>query len=221
MIQTSDSAQQTSVDTKEKLLDAAEQLFTKKGLASTSLREITSRAGVNLAAVNYHFGSKEALIRAVFERRIGPANRRRLVLLDACEAAAGPSPPRVEDLIRAFVEPVLHIQGAGSDLRPLVGRMYVEPGENVQMVLRDQMREVARRFTEAFRRALPELPLPELLWRMHFSVGALLHTMAGHSHLQVLSGGLCDSSDVNGTIERLVRFLAAGLRAPVGERRES
>lgn len=203
-----------TTSTKEKILDAAERLFAEHGFDATSHRMITSAAGVNLAAVNYHFRSKEALLEAVVARRIGPLNRKRLELLDAFEAAGN---PKLEDIIRAFVEPVLRLREdpsvRGTSLPKLLGRMYVEP--QAKQLFLEHMREVARRFTAAFRRALPELPQVELLWRMHFGVGVMAHTLAGTDHLRVLSGGLCDPSDVDGTTERMVAYLAGGLRAPV------
>src|SRR5512143_118352 len=97
----------TKAETKDRILDAAERLFAEHGFDATSLRMITAEAGVNLAAVNYHFRSKDALIEAVFSRCIRPLNRERLRLLAAVEEASGGAPPRLEDVIRAFVTPVI------------------------------------------------------------------------------------------------------------------
>jgi AcrR family transcriptional regulator len=206
-----------AAETKGKILDASEALFGEHGFAATSLRMITSHAGVNLAAVNYHFQSKEALMQAVFTRRIEPINRGRIEMLDRCEAAAGEGPLPLEGVIRAFVEPMIRAQqdAPAADFRRLLGRMYVEPGESVRRFLRDQLRDVVRRFTAAFRRALPGLPPSELLWRMHFGIGVMVHVLAGAYHLEIVSGGLCDPSDADAMISRIVTFLAAGLRAPV------
>ena len=105
-------------DTKEQILDVAERLFADRGFHATPLRDITSEAGVNLASVNYHFGSKEALLAAVLERRLSPVNARRLELLDAIEAAAGTGAPNAEEVIRAFLSPPFqkrHEWGAGGD----------------------------------------------------------------------------------------------------------
>lgn len=206
-----------SAVTKEKILDAAERFFAENGYTGTSLRMITAAADVNLAAVNYHFHSKEALIRAVYARRIGPVNVKRVAMLTEAEAAAGASPPSLEDILRAFVGPMVELppdSPAGVDFRRLLGRMYVEPGEKVQEFLRELMQEVGQRFIAAFHRALPDVPRVELLWRLHFSIGVIAHNLAGRYHLQMLSGGLCDPTDVNANIERVVAFLAAGLRAP-------
>src|SRR5579871_5345079 len=97
------------VSTKDRILDTAERLFARDGFEATSLRAITAEAGVNLAAVNYHFQSKEALVRAVIGRRMGPVNEKRLAMLDACETAAGDGPLPLEGVLEAFVRPVLEI----------------------------------------------------------------------------------------------------------------
>lgn len=202
--------------TKDRILDAAEALFAEHGFDGTSLRTITAQAGVNLAAVNYHFHSKDSLIDAVFARRIGPLNQERLRLLAICEAAAGDGPLPLEEVIRAFVAPVIRVRqeaaSQGVDIARIVGRTYSDPSESAKRSFFGHMRQIARPFTDAFRRALPEMPQVELLWRMHFSVGVLAHTLAGTRHLQTISGGLCDPADVEGTLERMVAFMAAGLR---------
>jgi AcrR family transcriptional regulator len=205
--------------TKEKILDAAEGLFAEHGFGETSLRQITTQAGVNLAAINYHFRSKDALIQAVFTRRIDPLNQKRLAMLDACEAENSNGPLPLVPVIRALVGPMLELQKElgerGHDFKRLMGRMYVEPGDTVRKILFEQMQTIADRFIAAFQRALPHLPTVELLWRIHFCIGVLSHTLAGTSHLEVVSKGLCDPSDAEATTERIVAFLVAGMRAPL------
>ena len=205
--------------TKERILDAAEKLFAEHGFEATSLRMITGAAGVNLAAVNYHFHSKDALIEAVFSRRIGPINQERLRLLEICENAAGEGSPQIEELFRAFVEPPLRMRRDpachGADVGSIFGRLYSDPSESARRSFFGLMRPIMGPFISAFRRALPEMPLVELLWRLHFAVGMMAHTLAGTYHLQAMSGGLCDPSDVEGIIERMVAFAAAGIRAPL------
>ncbi len=200
--------------TKERILAAAEALFAENGFSATSHRMITGAAGVNLAAVNYHFHSKEDLIRAVLSRRIVPLNQRRLELLREHMAGEAPS---LEGVIRAFVTPVVVLRTDPScgDVGRLFGRIYVEPSVAVRKTFLDLMKEVGRPFTEAFRRVLGDLPQVELLWRIHFAVGVMAHSLAGKEHLTVMSGGLCDHSDAEGIIDRMVAFIAAGMRAPL------
>src|SRR5207302_1646729 len=118
--------------TRDRILDAAEQLFGANGVDGTSLREITKDANVNLAAVNYHFQSKEALLRAVVARRIGPINERRLALLEEAEKAATPHPPDLATIFNALVVPVLQLHGSARNFVPIMGRMYTEPGTLIE-----------------------------------------------------------------------------------------
>ena len=211
MAEISSIGQAGTGDTKTRILDSAERLFAEHGFAATSLRGITAEAGVNLAAVHYHFGSKEGLVEAVFARRVGPLNDERLRLLDECEADGG----RLEDILRALLGPALRLTREHSDdfVMRLLGRMFSEPGERVQAIFTEQFREVALRFTTALQAVVPELPAQEFFWRMHFMIGAMAHTMVDTHRIQFLSRGLCDPTDVDGNIERLVTFTAAGFRA--------
>jgi len=205
------------MNTKDRILDAAERLFSRDGIEATSLRGITTEAGVNLAAVNYHFQSKDALIRAVIARRVVPVNARRLALLDECERAAGNGPLPLEAVLDAFVRPVVEIKMSHArEFTPLMGRMYTEP-EFAERLYKDHMAPVASRFIEAYQRALPDVDRVEVLWRMHFSMGALAHTMAAGHVLRLFSDGQCDPSDVEGTLRRLKAFMIAGLTAPATE----
>jgi len=202
--------------TKDRILNAAERLFARDGFEATSLRAITTDASVNLAAVNYHFQSKEALVQAVIGRRMGPVTAQRLTLLDAYEAEAAGAPVPLEKIIDAFLRPVLEIVGSHArEFAPLVGRLYTEPGDFSERVFKDQFQALAHRFIPAFQRALPGLPLPELYWRLHFSIGAMAHTMGASTMLRVFSRGLCDQSDTQGTLARMKTFVLAGLAAPV------
>ena len=204
------------MNTKDRILDAAERLFARDGIEATSLRTITTEAGVNLAAVNYHFQTKDALVYAVVARRLRPVNERRLAMLDECERRAGGGPLPLDQVVDAFVRPVLEIHaGRGKEFTPLMGRLYSEPGEFIHKVYKDHLEPVARRFVGAFQGALPELSKAELLWRLHFSFGAVAHTMGAGKLLRALSEGECDPSDVEATLARLEAFMIAGLSAPV------
>ena len=199
-------------------MDAAERLFARDGIEASSLRSITTEAGVNLAAVNYHFQSKDALIHAVIGRRLKPVNERRLAMLDACEHAAGDDPLPLEPVVDAFFRPVLELHRShAKEFTPLMGRIYSEPGDFIEKLFKDNFQVVAARFLAAFARALPDLPKEELFWRLHFSFGAVTHTMGAAKLLKIMSRGACDPSDVEATLQRLEAFAIAGLRAPVLE----
>lgn len=208
-------------DTKTRILDAAEQAFADCGFNAASLRHIVKKAGVNLAAVNYHFGSKAALVRAVFARRIEQLTRERLALLDACEAAAGSGPLPLEAVLKAFVCPALRLttdpSKGGKVFMRLFGRAIAEPSEDLQRMLNEQFGTTVQRFVVALRRALPEMPLATLGWRFQFVVGAMGYVMADPQNMKSMSRGLCDPNNTEEVIKQLVTFLAAGMRADLGQ----
>lgn len=201
-------------DTKEQILDAAEQLFSRQGFDATSLRQITAKAGVNLAAVNYHFQSKEALIAAVFGRRMGPINVARLEALDRLEAEAGGGPVAIEKLLEAFVAPVL----CNPEIRrfkSLMARMYTETEDRIQGIFIAAVSGVAARFGPALQRALPELSPRDLHWRLHFLIGMLAHALGAEHLIRSVSGGLCDPADCESLLPRILSFATAGMTAPL------
>ncbi len=206
-----------SVDTKTQILDAAEALIAEKGIDAVSLRAITAAAGVNLAAVHYHFGSKEALVGKVYERRLGPINKLRLEMLDAVESAAGDGAPDLEGVLRALIEPPIRMyceHDKASLYMQLGGRIYAEPADFVQAMFDDLFQEIVGRFLPAFERALPGLADVERGWRVHFSIGSMIHTLLDSKRLGRFTHGMCNLNDSEAVIERLVNFTAAGLRAP-------
>ncbi|HTQ80242.1 MAG TPA: TetR/AcrR family transcriptional regulator [Thermoanaerobaculia bacterium] len=197
--------------TRESLLDAAERLFSERGIQAASLRAITEEAGANLAAVHYHFGSKHGLVRAVFARRLAPLNAERLRLLDECEATGG----GIEGVLRAFIEPHLGMTELdNSAFGQLMGRAFMEPDDEVREILIEQIQEVFHRFTAALARLLPHLSEPEILRRFHFVAGAIGHTVVCGPLLERLSAGRCRVGGATEAIDPLVTFLAAGLQAP-------
>ncbi len=202
-----------AIQTKQRILDAAERLFSQHGFAATSLRRITAEAQVNLAAVNYHFHSKEELIQAVVLRKLDPINRRRLEILDQLEAGGGE--PTVEELLYAFFGPIFEARQAGVQLcefPKLLARAHTEPGDLMTRLLPAAFAEILSRFGPAFRRALKVDQL-ELMWGMHLAIGSMAHLLSGGAILAFLSGGQADANDYDGAMRRLIRYTASGLRA--------
>jgi AcrR family transcriptional regulator len=195
------------VDTKTRLLNAAEKLFGQNGFDATSLRDITAEAQVNLASVNYHFQSKDSLIDAVIGRRLEPVNQRRIQMLDA----AGPS-PTLEQILEAFMAPILEreIWPAG----PLIGRVFSNPDQFLERVFKKHLTAVAQRFRDAIARVLPDLPPEEIWWRLQFMAGSMSHVLVFSQVLPAMTGGLCRTEDRKALMKRLVTFLSAGFRAP-------
>lgn len=202
----------TAQDTRERLLDAAERCFAEQGYQATSLRELTRAAGVNLAAVHYHFGSKEDLALAVFRRRLGPVNRRRLELLDAAEAADSPS---LEAVLDAFLRPAVEFATAhGPTQARLLARIHYGSPRELRLRILAEFDEVIRRFLAALGRVLPHLPPAEVLLRAHFMVGCLLHSIMHLEEMQVMDPACDCRRDPDGFLASLRTFVAAGLLAP-------
>ncbi len=206
--------------TKARILDAAEALFMEHGFEATSLRSITATAGVNLAAVNYHFGSKEELFQAVLTRRLDPMNQARVALLDRLEAEAGAGPLACERILGALLTPALALardpERGGKDFLKLLGRAYADPAPFIRRFLSEQYAQMIARFKAAFGRALPQLPRKELSWRLHFIMGALSYTLAGTDALKLiaeLNPRETDNDEI--LLRRLAPFLLAGLTAPL------
>ncbi len=209
-----------TVDTKSRILDAAEELFMEHGFEATSLRLITTAAGVNLAAVNYHFGSKEELFQAVLTRRLDPMNQERMRLLSAYETGAGNHPLTCEKIISAMFIPALKLardhRTGGKNFLRLLGRAYADPAPFIREFLSSQYAEMIARFRAAFARALPHIPREELSWRLHFVMGALSYTLAGTDALKMIAQFQPgDTENDEKVLRRLAPFLAAGLRSPV------
>ena len=207
--------------TRERILDAAEQRFADEGFAGTSLREITALAGVNVAAVNYHFGSKEELLRAVLSRIVEPVNRERLELLQRAEEAAAPDPPPVEAILDAFLAPDLRIirdlGPRGAVIARFMGRSYTEPSELVRRMVGEQFGELGERFHDALCRAVPHVSSEEMWWRL-MAVVAVITSMLASQEGPVQ---LLDPDDVDLTLRRTIAFLAPGIVAPAPRRKRS
>src|SRR5229473_4981377 len=203
-------------ETRTRILNAAEELFMQHGFEGTSMRLLTAKAGVNLAAVNYHFGSKDALIEAVFRRRLDPMNLARIAALDELEART----PAPEAIIRAFIGPSLRMiedaKGGGRNFIRLLGRTYTEPAKTIRALIGQMYAPAMERYKAAFERALPQMPREELVWRIHFMFGTLAYTLAATDTVQLIAG--CkpeDRYDARLLEERLAAFLTAGLNAPL------
>ncbi len=204
-----------------RILAAAMEVFAERGFAAATLRQITDRAGVNIAAVNYYFRSKDELTRQVLDRASGPYVAARLAALDACEMEAREAPPLLERVLEALVRPTVTMTRAEDGSRPLIGlllQVRAQPRESTRQFFFDRMDPAVDRFVAVLQRVLPELGREEIYWRYNFALGALMQVLtdaAPHSQrLRTLSGGLCDTDDDEVIIARLVAFLAGGFRAP-------
>ncbi|ANB17407.1 TetR/AcrR family transcriptional regulator [Dokdonella koreensis] len=202
----------TPFSTRQRILGAAEELFARHGFAGASLRQVTASAKVNLAAVNYHFGSKENLIEEVFRRRLDELNARRLELLAQCRDRPQLS---LEEVLDAFVRPALELSlsdNGGAAFVRVLARAYAEHDERLRRFLSDNYGHVLKEFAAVFARLLPRLDKEELYWRLDIVSGALTYAMADFGVLK-RRGDVSEQVHRERTASHLIRFAAAGLRA--------
>lgn len=208
----------SAVDTKFRILDAAEQLFAERGFSDTSLRQITGRAEVNLASVNYHFGSKKELIRAVLSRYL----EQFMPQLDLALVALldDRRQPTMVEVFSAFVEPLLglsRIRRNGTTIfLQLLGRGYTDVQGHLRWFLTTRYGGVIDRITLAVRCAYPELPAAELFWRLHFTLGTAVFALASNRALrEIAESEFHQQLDIEGVIRQVIPYIAAGVAAPL------
>jgi AcrR family transcriptional regulator len=198
--------------TRQRILGAAEALFAERGFAGASLRQVTTAAKVNLAAVNYHFGSKDNLIEEVFRRRLDELSHHRLENLAKLEATGNAS---LETVLDAFITPALELsldRKGGSVFMRVLARAFAEHNSSLRRFLSENYGYVLKDFAAAFARALPHLDKQELYWRLDIAVGALTYAMADFGVIQRRSGE-SERAYREQMARHLIHFTAAGLRA--------
>lgn len=203
--------------TKSKILDAAEQLFAERGFAETSLRTITARAKVNLASVNYHFGSKKSLIQDVFNRFLSDYTNELGQELNVLEASID-SQLDTEMLLKALVRPLLSIEAKRaksiSIFMRLLGRAYAETQGHLRRYVTEKYGFVLVRFTLLFQKAYPNLSNDQIFWRLHYTLGSLIFTLAGSDALrEIAAADFNRQMQIEDVIDEIIPFLAAGMKA--------
>ena len=197
--------------TKDRILGAAEELFAQHGFSGTSLRQVTSRAEVNIAAVNYHFGSKENLVNEVFRRRMDEMSSHRLEML---RKALAEHPGELEPILAAFVEPALAVAAdrrGGVAFVRVVARAYAEQNDNLRRFLSEKYGHVLREFARAMATCLPHLDKEQLYWRLDFFSGALTYAMADFGLIK-RPQGVGEHEHRQRAARELIRFAAAGFQ---------
>jgi AcrR family transcriptional regulator len=207
--------------TRASILEAAERLYADRGFSDVTLRDIVAAAGVNLAAVNYHFGSKDELIAELFVTRSIATNRERLNELKAAEAAGG-GRADIDAILRALVGPTLRGCLGPESERSAAARFMIRASiESVPPIRRIKNREIdhLRKFAAAMRRSLPDCSDTDLYWGLHFALALAHQTIRDSERLTKLSEGKCDLDDVAGVIDRIVAILVVALAGPEARRK--
>lgn len=204
-------------DTQIKIVEAAEIEFAEMGYGGASIREITKRAGVNIAAINYHFGSKEVLFKEMVRYRIEPINRLRIDMLEKAQKENDSKPLRIEKVVDFIVRPLLSelISERGSDFRFMraMGKAMSEERTFMKELHQDILKEIVAKFSKAIAESLNNPGFKRISYGMHFLSCCILGVMMQHTRLQFISGGKIDLHDTDNLSDHLVAFISAGLRA--------
>lgn len=204
----------------QRILDVAEELFSRHGYDGVTMRQISTRAKVDVALANYHFGKKLDLFYAVFNRRAELlATTRRELLLQSQQAAAD-KPQTLEQIIEAFLLPLKMAQETGDpgwkNYMALLAYVMTSPIWNKKL-MKDNFDKRVGEFIEALKQAFPSAREEDLHWCYHYVSGALALTLAQTGRIDRLSGGKCLSSDFDAAYDRMIPFVAAGFRAVCGK----
>jgi AcrR family transcriptional regulator len=207
---------QPRATTADRILDVAEAMFAEHGYKAVSLRSILRECGANIAAVHYHFGSKQQLLETIFARRCAVMSAERLRLLAACKAEPGRA-PIVEQILDAFLRPSLvwpdDDSGTRRFMRLRAGVAYEREALARNLIAR-HFNETSSRFIDALVKVLPQIGIEELYFRFHFLLGAQYYTLLNPNRIADLSGGLCDPADAEKALHHMVCTFAAALSAP-------
>ncbi len=204
-------------DLRERILDVAEEQFSKHGYDAVSTRAVAKAAGATSAMIHYYFSTKRELFDAVFARRADILNVERMASLDAYEKRSGKD-VSVEGAIEAFLAPTLARMDETEGWRyylALVAQVGHKPQWGGEVMTRS-FDPVIQRLISVIRKAMPEAADVNLYWAYHFLSGALLLTLAETDRIDRLSSGQCRSADIDAILPRMVRFAAAGFRSICG-----
>ncbi|KAA3613074.1 MAG: TetR/AcrR family transcriptional regulator [Calditrichaeota bacterium] len=201
-------------DTKTKILDAAEALFSRDGIAKTSLRTIIAKANVNIAAIHYHFGSKKEVISAVYLRRLQPINEKRLAKLQEMKEQAGEEKLDLEEIIKAFLLPILICESVSKNerekMRKLFSHVQTEPDEVAHIM--DMFKDVFEQYTMAIAEVLPQLSKDDLTLRFMFMIGVMGSIMNKNIFHNKLSK-IDEKTPFEVFLNKAIKFVAAGFKA--------
>ncbi len=197
--------------TKEKILDVAEGLFAEYGFNDTSLRTITSKAGVNLASVNYHFGDKKTLVRAVLNRYLEAFMPEMKQSLERLNERDDYDMAEVFEALRAPLRSLSELRPNGtSRFMLLIGRGYTDVQGHLRWFITNRYNDVLTLFTDSVLKANPNLTRETLFWRLHFTLGTCVFTMASSQALaEIAENDFGSKVDPKSVVDQLIPYLAA------------
>lgn len=211
----------TEGETQQKIIDAALVLFAEYGIDGVPVRALTSHAGLNVAAIHYHFGGMEAVAEAVFNELSARINKTRISRLEEIlvRAKAKRRKPNVAEVVQAFIEPYVDDSAAteGQLLAQLIVKHRLSPSPMTEQVIKKHFDPMAKQFVAALHEAVPTVPLSQMYWRYMLLVSTVVLTVSARrssNRLERLSEGNADGADLNAMRDALVEFVVGGIRAP-------
>ena len=190
-------------------------MFAHAGFHHTTMRAITAKAGVNLSAVNYHFGSKEALLRAIFDEYLIPLNAERMYRLNAVARKVQEQgvPPLLDEVMRCFMEPTLALfskDSGSASFRIIVGRAISEPDQTVREIFLQRVMPVIDLLLDLLCQAMVHSTREEVAWKLRFALGAMSHTLSSSTHHPLFNMGKV--KETHEIVEMLILFIVKGMQ---------
>jgi AcrR family transcriptional regulator len=207
----SNTSSSTTEQTRKQIVQAAEKLFAEKGFRAMTLRDVTREAKVNLAAVNYHFGSKGNLMHEVIRGHIEPVNQERLKRLNAATAEYTPNAIPLECIFDTLFRPLFE-HAAKSNFPQLIGRAITEPAEFLRNLHKKFFVELSQRYLREIQRSCPKLSEEDIQYRFFLSVGTMIGTIIDQVRLENISGGKLDPKKIDRVVNELTNFVVAGFK---------
>ena len=196
--------------TKEKIMDTAERCFAQQGIASASIRTIVEKAGVNLGAITYHFGSKDNLVIEIFKRRMVPMTQERLDMLRAAEAESDGKPVPARKVIEAIVIPQYRLTRKFPQFVQFAVQMKNYPNSKFFRLINAEFEPVYKEMQRSLRAALPPMSDVEFYLKLHFLIHLMEVIPKYDVHLQKLIPNDLDSEKF---MDVLIAFVESGISA--------
>lgn len=210
------SDQSVSDRTRKRIIKAAEKIFARGGYRAMTLREVTNEARVNLAAVNYHFGSKSNLMRSIIRERFEPINKERLRLLDLKIEEHAPHPVPLEEIYDCLFRPlfagVASASASETTIMQIIGRALTEPADFTRNLHKEFFVELSLRYMTEIKRACPELSQEDLQYRFFISISTMIGTVIEQVRLENISGGKLSGGNLDRLLSELTAFVVAGFK---------
>lgn len=203
------------------ILDAAEHLFSQKGFATVTTREIASKAGVSLSALPYYFGSKQEILRQVLDRRLSEIQHERAQMLRAAKPLEPESPESMRLILEALLQPTFIMSQEHRDFTRLLGAVSIDPNPDVQSAMNDVFAQYPTGLPAALRECAAHLDDEDFFWRFYCIIGAMIYIQSDTGRMDETTKGRIDFSRPQDNLDRIVTFMLWGLAGPPSKKQDT